>query len=128
MDFAFTALSLTRPSRHVILATLNRPEAANAMNTALGTEIMTLFEALNLDAGETRCVVLTGAGDRAFCAGADLKERRGMSDEAWTRRTRRWLAVRPAIGSVASPRSVQIAVVSVARGPITSALRSDRRS
>jgi enoyl-CoA hydratase len=85
MDLAFAALSLTRPSEHVMLATLNRPAAANAMNTELGTEIMTLFEALNLDAGDTRCVVLTGAGDRAFCAGADLKERRGMTDEAWTR-------------------------------------------
>jgi enoyl-CoA hydratase/carnithine racemase len=85
MDFDFNTLRVTRPSPHVILATLDRPEAANAMNTALGTEIMVLFEALNLDAGETRCVVLTGAGDRAFCAGADLKERRGMSDEAWTR-------------------------------------------
>ena len=85
MAQTFTALAVTRPSEHVMLATLNRPDAANAMNTALGTEIMTLFEALNLDAGETRCVVLTGAGERAFCAGADLKERRGMSDEAWTR-------------------------------------------
>ena len=84
MDQTFTALAVTRPSEHVMLATLNRPDAANAMNTALGTEILTLFEALNLDAGETRCVVLTGAGERAFCAGADLKERRGMSDEAWT--------------------------------------------
>jgi enoyl-CoA hydratase/carnithine racemase len=85
MDQTFTALAVTRPSEHVMLATLNRPDAANAMNTALGTEIMTLFEQLNLDAGETRCVVLTGAGERAFCAGADLKERRHMSDEAWTR-------------------------------------------
>ena len=68
-----------------MLVTLNRPAAANAMNTQLGTEIMTLFEALNLDAGDARCVVLTGAGERAFCAGADLKERRGMSDEAWGR-------------------------------------------
>jgi enoyl-CoA hydratase/carnithine racemase len=85
MDFDFSTLRVTRPSEHVILATLDRPDAANAMNTALGTEIMTLFEALNLDAGEARCVVLTGAGTRAFCAGADLKERRGMTDEAWTR-------------------------------------------
>jgi len=85
MDFSFAALSIERPREHVMLATLNRPAAANAMNTELGTEIMTLFEALNLDAGDTRCVVLTGAGDRAFCAGADLKERKGMTDEAWTR-------------------------------------------
>ena len=68
-----------------MLVTLNRPAAANAMNTQLGTELMTLFEALGLDAGDTRCVVLTGAGDRAFCAGADLKERRGMTDDAWKR-------------------------------------------
>ena len=85
MDFSFAALSIERPREHLMLATLNRPAAANAMNTELGTEIMTLFEALNLDAGDTRCVVLTGAGDRAFCAGADLKERKGMTDEAWTR-------------------------------------------
>jgi len=83
MDLAFTTLTIASPSPHVMLVTLNRPDAANAMNTALGSEIMTLFEALNLDAGETRCVVLTGAGERAFCAGADLKERRGMSDAAW---------------------------------------------
>jgi len=85
MDASFATLSVARPSEHVLLVTLNRPAAANAMNTQLGTEIMTLFEALNLDAGDTRCVVLTGAGDRTFCAGADLKERKGMSDEAWTR-------------------------------------------
>ena len=33
MDFDFSTLSVTRPSEHVILATLDRPEAANAMNT-----------------------------------------------------------------------------------------------
>jgi enoyl-CoA hydratase/carnithine racemase len=85
MDLTFSALRIDRPSEHVLLVTLNRPDAANAMNTQLGSEIMTLFEALNLDAGEARCVVLTGAGERAFCAGADLKERRGMSDAAWGR-------------------------------------------
>ena len=85
MDFAFDTLRSDRPTPHVLMVTLNRPDAANAMNTQLGTELMKLFEALNLDAGETRCVVLTGAGERAFCAGADLKERRGMSDETWGR-------------------------------------------
>jgi enoyl-CoA hydratase len=80
-----TTLSVTRPKRYVLLVTLDRPAAANAMNTQLGSELMTLFETINLDAGDTRCVVMTGAGDRAFCAGADLKERKGMTDEAWTR-------------------------------------------
>jgi enoyl-CoA hydratase len=85
MNLSFSVLDVSRPKEHVMLVTLNRPAAANAMDTQLGTEIMTLFEALNLDAGDTRCVVMTGAGDRAFCAGADLKERRGMTDEAWIR-------------------------------------------
>ncbi len=84
METHYATLSIARPRAHVILATLNRPAAANAMNTQLGTEIMTLFESLNLDAQDIRCIVMTGAGDRAFCAGADLKERKDMTDEAWT--------------------------------------------
>ena len=82
---SFATLSIDRPRQHVMLVTLNRPDVANAMNSQCGTDIMTLFEGLNLDGGDTRCVVLTGAGERAFCAGADLKERKGMTDEAWTR-------------------------------------------
>jgi enoyl-CoA hydratase len=85
MESRFATLSITRPKEHVTLVSLNRPAAANAMNTQLGTEIMTLFEMLSLDAEGTRCVVVTGAGDRAFCAGADLKERKDMADEAWMR-------------------------------------------
>jgi enoyl-CoA hydratase/carnithine racemase len=79
----FATLRIDRPRPHVMLVTLNRPEVANAMNSQCGTDIMTLFEGLNLDGGDTRCIVLTGAGERAFCAGADLKERKGMTDEAW---------------------------------------------
>src|SRR6202163_312985 len=81
---SFATLSIDRPRQHVVLVTLNRPDVANAMNSQCGTDIMTLFEGLNLDGGDTRCVILTGAGERAFCAGADLKERKGMTDEAWT--------------------------------------------
>ena len=83
MNLSFDTLSIAQPKEHVTLVTLNRPAAANAMNTQLGSELIAFFEALNLDAGVTRCVVLTGAGDRAFCAGADLKERKDMTDEAW---------------------------------------------
>src|ERR1700690_1110989 len=85
LAMSFTTLSVDRLRQHVMLVTLNRPDVANAMNSQCGTDIMTLFEGLNLDGGDTRCVVLTGAGERAFCAGADLKERKGMTDEAWTR-------------------------------------------
>ena len=49
----------------------------------MGHDLVELFEALAQDADDLRCVVLTGAGDKAFCAGGDLKERRGMGDGAW---------------------------------------------
>ena len=67
---------------HVVTVTLNRPEQMNAMNTALGEDLLACFDALARDAG-ARAVVFTGAGDRAFCAGGDLKERNEMTDEQW---------------------------------------------
>jgi enoyl-CoA hydratase len=42
-----------------------------------------IFGPLAFTPGELRCVILTGAGDKAFSAGGDLKERDGMTDEAW---------------------------------------------
>jgi len=67
---------------HVVTVTMNRPEQMNAMNTAMGEDLLACFDALQRDAG-ARAVVFTGAGDRAFCAGGDLKERNEMTDEAW---------------------------------------------
>ena len=81
----FETLLLGTPQDHVLLVTLNRPEVANAFNTQMARDLVDLFEGLALDPGDTRCIVLTGAGDRAFCAGGDLKERNGMTDEAWGR-------------------------------------------
>jgi len=43
-----------------------------------------MFEAIALDPQGLRCLILTSAGDKAFCAGGDLKERDDMSTEAWT--------------------------------------------
>lgn len=60
------------PAPGVVLLRLNRPEARNALNTALRGELAEHFSALAED-GDARCVVLTG-DDRAFAAGADLKE------------------------------------------------------
>jgi enoyl-CoA hydratase len=67
---------------HIVTVTLNRPDQMNAMNTAMGEELLACFDAIHRDR-EARVVIFTGAGDRAFCAGGDLKERNGMTDEAW---------------------------------------------
>src|SRR5262245_48570293 len=58
----------------VAVVTLNRPEAMNSINQALRLELMELFPALDRR-DDVKVIVLTGAGDKAFCTGADLKER-----------------------------------------------------
>src|SRR3954451_8974692 len=67
----------------VLLIRLNRPEVRNAFNTAMGRELLDLWTRLTEDAGDWRCAVVTGAGDQAFCAGGDLKERNAMSRATW---------------------------------------------
>ena len=79
----FETLVLSRPDDHVLVVTLNRPDVANALNTRMGLDLVELFETLSLDLENLRAVIITGQGDRAFCAGGDLKERNGMSDESW---------------------------------------------
>lgn len=76
-------LRIERPEPHVVLVSLNRPAVANAMNTEMGRELLALFDRFNAAPGAQRCIVLSGTGTRAFCAGADLKERDGMTDQAW---------------------------------------------
>jgi enoyl-CoA hydratase/carnithine racemase len=66
----------------VAVVTLNRPDAANALNTRMGEELLHAWSHLAVR-DDLRCVILAGAG-RHFCAGADLKERNGMSDHDWS--------------------------------------------
>ena len=66
---------LERPKEHphVALVTLDRPERANALNPAMIVALATAWREIAADE-EIRCAVLTGAGERVFCAGMDLKE------------------------------------------------------
>lgn len=66
----------------VAVVTLNRPDAANSLNTKMGEELLHAWSQLAARS-DLRCAVLAGEG-RHFCAGADLKERNGMSDHAWS--------------------------------------------
>lgn len=64
---------------HVAFLTLNRPKQANALSKALFLSIKREMDALDYD-DTIRVTVITGAGDKAFCAGIDLKERAGMPE------------------------------------------------
>ena len=62
----------------VTLVTLNRPQALNALNSDVLADLSAAFGAYDKDAGQ-RCLVLTGAGEKAFAAGADIKQMADMA-------------------------------------------------
>lgn len=88
---------------HVAQITINRPEARNAINGAVASALDHHVASTEADPA-IRCIVLTGAGDRAFCAGADLKEiaagrigelvtrNGGFAGFVRARRTKPWIA------------------------------------
>lgn len=61
------------------IVTLNRLEALNALNSEVLDEMNAVFDAVNLD--EIRCLILTGSGDKAFAAGADIGEMSNLTKE-----------------------------------------------
>ena len=95
--------------RNVALVTLNRPEAANAMSKALLDELQSTVSEINSNKQIT-CVVITGSGDKAFCAGADLKERRGMDNDQVID------AVRYIGKSVSAVESIKVPVIAALNG------------
>ncbi len=62
----------------IAVVTMNRPEALNAFNTAQLEELLAAMRQLGADAA-IRAIVITGAGERAFAAGADIKEMEAKS-------------------------------------------------
>lgn len=79
----YKTLTTAPQGEHLLLVTLNRPDVLNALNTQMGADLHDLFLRITAEPGAFRCIVLTGAGDRAFCAGGDLKERDGMTQAQW---------------------------------------------
>lgn len=69
---------LVEEKNGVVWVTLNRPEVRNALSRAVNLQLQEIAEGF-AQRDDVRAVVLTGAGEKAFCAGADLKERKGVS-------------------------------------------------
>ncbi|SDE54019.1 Enoyl-CoA hydratase/carnithine racemase [Priestia aryabhattai B8W22] len=72
-------VQVEKQSNGIAVITLYRPEAANALSKQMLKELQTIIYELKHNP-DIRVVILTGAGEKAFCAGADLKERKGMSE------------------------------------------------
>lgn len=68
----------------IALITLNRPHADNAITTEMGARLTEIVETVAVRPA-VRVVILTGAGERAFSVGSDLRQRKGMTKEGWLR-------------------------------------------
>jgi len=79
------ATLITERRDHILLATLNRPESFNAINSELRSALIDALDNANGDSS-VRAFVITGSGEKAFCSGQDLAEtsRYGVDDvQAW---------------------------------------------
>ncbi len=79
MTDTYSTLLIERHADGYAVVTLNRPEALNALNSALFADLAAFLDAVEHD-DTVRCLILTGSGDKAFAAGADIKE---MADQTY---------------------------------------------
>lgn len=79
MSDTYATLLIERHADGYAVVTLNRPEALNALNSALFADLAAFLDAVEHD-DSVRCLILTGSGDKAFAAGADIKE---MADQTY---------------------------------------------
>jgi len=94
LDFGPPQSDLTEPDSPVLvdylsegqvaLITLNRPHVDNAITTEMGARLTAIVETIAVRPA-VRVVILTGAGDRAFSVGSDLRQRKDMTKEDWLR-------------------------------------------
>jgi enoyl-CoA hydratase/carnithine racemase len=110
-----TILLSTDAGEGVATLTLNRPQALNAISRQLATDLLAACDLLSR-LGEVRAVVVTGAGERAFCAGADLKERLGLSAAERAEHTARIEAAAEALAALPMPAIAAIRGYALAGG------------
>lgn len=96
---------------HVARVTIDRPDRMNAVDLATEAELVRIWEAIEKDR-DIRVVVLTGAGDRAFCTGADMKGGgSGLSGLEY------WAAARPGgFGGIALRDTLDVPVIARVNG------------
>lgn len=83
---SYDTIKVEEAAPGVMVIAFNRPEVANALSTQMGRELLDAWSKLRADEA-LRAVILRGEG-KHFQAGADLKERNGMTDEAWSEQHR----------------------------------------
>lgn len=104
MTIRFTA------ENHVARITIDRPDRMNALDETSEAELTRIWAAIEKDT-EVRCVVLTGAGDRAFCTGADMKQSGNKTGLEY------WAAARPGgFGGLSLRETLDVPVIARVNG------------
>jgi crotonobetainyl-CoA hydratase len=97
-------------SDHIARVTIDRPEVLNAIDAATEGELQRIWEEIESDR-DVRLVILTGTGDRAFCAGADMKGGSGASGLEY------WAKERPGgFGGIALRETLDVPVIARVNG------------
>lgn len=94
---------------HVARVTIDRPERMNALDSAAHARLAEIWAEVEATP-DIRCVVLTGAGDKAFCAGADLKEETGLTGMEY------WRAFSESYASLSLRRTLKTPVIARVNG------------
>ncbi len=82
MSFEYESIKLENRENGLWILTINRPEALNALNSSVLNDMAQAFRQLSeMDFEHTKALIITGAGEKAFVAGADVKEMIGMNDD-----------------------------------------------
>ena len=82
MAFEYQNVKIENKDNGLWLLTINRPEALNALNSALFNEMADALRQLSeMSFEDVRALVITGAGEKAFVAGADIKELTALNEE-----------------------------------------------
>ncbi|AEH09444.1 Enoyl-CoA hydratase/isomerase [Candidatus Protofrankia datiscae] len=111
-ETAFETIRIERPTDGIVVATLNRPERLNAMTVRMFEELEDLALAVDSDL-DARALIITGAGDRAFCAGYDLDDAEELSSlSPMGMLVRQERAAR----ALATVRSIRIPVIAAING------------
>jgi methylglutaconyl-CoA hydratase len=112
----FPTVTLANDERTgVATLTLNRPQALNAISRELAATLRRVCDELR-DRQDVRAVIVAGAGERAFCAGADLKERRSLSPEERAAHTAAIEAAAEALAALPMPTIAAIRGFALAGG------------
>ena len=82
MTFDYRTIKLESRENSIWLLTLNRPEALNALNIRLLNELADAFRQISeMSYEDVKALIITGAGEKAFVAGADIKEMINMKED-----------------------------------------------